>query len=375
MTQIETPPPLETLTPAVAAPEKELSEREANASLLRRLGRPETIVSFLISFAILVFLMTRVNINLDEVVQRMSSANALFVVLAFLAYYASFPMRALRWRMLLGNAGVSRADNPRVPGLIGLTEMIFLSWFANCIVPAKLGDAYRGYLLKSRAHVSFSTTMGTILTERITDVLVLFGLLVAAGYIAFRGHLPDQLVYLLGFGAVLAGGVVAALLGIRGFRPLAARIMPTRMHDLYTKFEQGVLLSFRPRTLPMLLAYTGVIWLLEGLRLYLVSLALGVRLPLSVTLFIALASSLLTTIPFTPAGLGFVESAVVTALLWFRIDTATALSISFMDRIISYWSIILFGVIVFVLSVNRERIKALLGWPVRPDPTPVRTEQ
>jgi uncharacterized protein (TIRG00374 family) len=374
VTQIDTQP-VEAPDPPAGAPEADLTEQEANASLLRRLGRVETIVSFLFSFAILVFLLTRVNIDLGEVVRRMSSANGLFVLLAFAAYYASFPVRALRWRMLLRNAGVSKADNPRVPGLIGLTEMIFLSWFANCIVPAKLGDAYRGYLLKSRARVSFSTTMGTILTERITDVLVLFGLLVAAGYIAFRGHLPDQLVYLLGFGAVLAGAVVVALIGIRGFRPVAARLMPKRAHELYVKFEYGVLQSFRLRTLPLLLGYTGVVWLLEGLRLYLVCMALGVRLPLSVTLFIALASSLLTTIPFTPAGLGFVESAVVTALLWFRIDTATALSISFLDRLISYWSIILLGMVVFVLSVNRERIKTLLGWPIRRDPAPVRTDQ
>ena len=216
-------------------------------------------------------------------------------------------MRALRWRLLLRNAGVSREDNPRVPGVLGLTEMIYLSWFANCIVPAKLGDAYRGYLLKSRAGVSFATTFGTILAERIIDMLLLFGLLVAGRAGRLSRSPAGAMLYLLVFGGVLAGIVVVGLIAMRGLRPLAARLMPARLHALYVKFEHGITRSVRPRTVPLLLTYTGLVWLLEGLRLYLVAAALDVRLPLSVTLFIALASSLLTTIPFTPAGLGFVE--------------------------------------------------------------------
>ena len=45
----------------------------------------------------------------------------------------------------------------------GLVEIIYLSWFVNCIVPAKLGDAYRSYLLKRNSNVAFSSTIGTIL--------------------------------------------------------------------------------------------------------------------------------------------------------------------------------------------------------------------
>jgi glycosyltransferase 2 family protein len=362
--QIELEPkPIPVDEEAGAAEPEGLSVQEAEAGVLRRVLRPQTVVSFLFSFAILVFFITRINIDAGEVAARMSTANPALLLLAFLAYYLSFPVRAFRWRMLLGNAGLSQSDNRRMPGVPGLTEMIFVSWFANCIVPAKLGDAYRSYMLKSRARVSFSTTIGTILTERITDVLVLFGLLIVAGLIAFRGHLPDQLFYLLIFGGVLAAAVIVGLLSLRGLRPLAARLLPERLHDVYSKFEQGIMRSFRPRTLPLLLGYTAVVWVLEGLRLYFVSAALGIRLPLSVTLFIALASSLLTTIPFTPAGLGFVESAVVTALLWFRIDSATAISISFLDRIISYWSIIVFGLIVYVVSANRERLLGLVRRP------------
>lgn len=324
--------------------------------IFRRLLRPETIVSFLFSLAILIFFLTSIKIDFETVVTRMANANPILLGLAFVAYYLSFPVRGWRWQGLLVNAGQHRRFRNTFPPLAELTEMVFLSWFANCIVPAKLGDILRSFLLKRRVGFSFSLSMGTILVERLTDLLVLFGLLWVAGLIAFGGRMPPQLLALIVIGAALTLVILVGLVALRGIRPLAARLLPARLHRLYQHVEQGILLSLRPPMLPRLLLLTVLIWLLEGLRLYCVAAALGLQPPLSVTLFIALASSILTTVPFTPAGLGVVESAVVTTLLWFDYDLATAVSVSFLDRIISYWSIIAFGLVVYLINLNRGRL-------------------
>src|SRR5205823_12761767 len=95
-----------------------------------------------------------------------------------IAFYSTFPIRAVRCRRLLDNVELStHEEGGRRMGIPALSEIMFLAWFANCIVPAKLGDLYRAYLLKITVGVSFSTTIGTILAERITDVVVLFVLL------------------------------------------------------------------------------------------------------------------------------------------------------------------------------------------------------
>ena len=52
-------------------------------------------------------------------------------------YYLGFPLRGYRWTLLLRGAGY------RVP-VRDSTEIIFISWLVNCLVPAKLGDVYRG---------------------------------------------------------------------------------------------------------------------------------------------------------------------------------------------------------------------------------------
>ncbi len=60
------------------------------------------------------------------------SANPAFLLAAFVAYYLTFPLRSLRWWVVLRNVGT------RVR-YFDATEILFLSWFVNCLVPAKLG--------------------------------------------------------------------------------------------------------------------------------------------------------------------------------------------------------------------------------------------
>jgi len=329
-----------TITPE-PAPEPEPEK----ISLPQRFLRPRTLISFLIAIAIIVFLFTQFRIDVVRTWETVTSANPLLVLLAFAVYYSTFPVRGLRWRILLRNAG--SAGRFRIGDL---TEIVYLSWFANCIVPAKLGDVYRGYLLKTSEGVTLSRTLGTILAERILDLLVLIVMMCAAGLWAFQGRIPDAAlsVFLIGLG--LAAAAVAGLIGMRFFGGLARRVIPARFHDVYTRFEEGVLLSFK--RLPYLVGLTLITWFSEVGRVYFVVLALGQPLDLGLVTFIALLEAVLTTLPLTPAGLGFTEGGIVGVLL-FAVPTMTpemATSIAIIDRLISYFSLIFLGLILFVVS-------------------------
>ncbi|TME62115.1 MAG: flippase-like domain-containing protein, partial [Chloroflexi bacterium] len=78
-----------------------------------------------------------------------------------------FVLRTLRWRVLLENVGFNKANGVDLPKFWKLLEIIFISWFANSIVPAKLGDLYRAYLLRQEAGVSATRTFGTVMAERL----------------------------------------------------------------------------------------------------------------------------------------------------------------------------------------------------------------
>lgn len=350
--------PLDKEPPAQAEVER------SGFSLGKSLRNPRTLISFALAAAIILFVVRGLNVDLAKTWEYMRGADLWLLLAGFAVFYLTFPLRAVRWRLLLNNAGVPvREGHKTWASLPALMEYLYLSWFANCIVPAKLGDAYRGYLLKHNGRVSFSATFGTIFAERLLDMLGLFTFLVISGWSVFGTHLPPATNTIFISGLVLVGLIVLGLAGMRWFSPFLRRFMPQRLEAIYSSFESAALRSFSPRILPALTLLTAVVWLLEGFRLFFVIQALGVEglhLTLPVIIFVALASSLLTAIPLTPAGLGVVEGAVTAVLLALPVAAGAhpvsrdlAVAVTFLDRTINFWSIIVFGLILYLFSKRK----------------------
>lgn len=321
-------------------------------SLIRRLRQPRTILSIGVPLAVIVIALYLNRASLEEVPGFISHANPLFLLAAFVIYYCGFPLRGHRWATLLKGAGyrVSTKD---------ATEILFLSWLVNCVVPAKLGDVYRAYLLKLNSPVSATRTLGTVFIERILDLFAIATLGLAAGYIRFRGSLGDlpigvQIIFALGVGLVVLMAVGLIVLRNFGHRLMTRLPVPGRAVELYERFEEGVFNSVGLKGLPWLGLLTVLIWATEALRLYFVILALGfgdLHLGLSGVMFVALIGSLLTAVPLTPAGLGAVEGGVWAVLVTvFGVAGSQATAILLIDRTISVFSIVVLGSIAYVLS-------------------------
>jgi uncharacterized protein (TIRG00374 family) len=123
--------------------------------------------------------------------------------------------------------------------------------------------------------------------------------------------------------------------------------------EFYDRFEEG-LFSISARNLPVIAILTALIWATEAMRLYLVIQALGfseVEIGISGAFFVALIASLLTAVPFTPAGLGLVEIGVAGILIGlYNVPPQQAAAIVLVDRAISVLSVIIFGSIAYILS-------------------------
>jgi len=112
------------------------------------------------------------------------------------------------------------------------------------------------------------------------------------------------------FGGLMVGALIVSLIVLRFFGSYILRLVPHRFREMFTRFQHGILKSFTRRGLPVLFGYTVIIWLLEGGRLFFVTRSLDAHdVTLSAVIFIALLSSLITTIPATPGGAGLVELA------------------------------------------------------------------
>jgi hypothetical protein len=318
----------------------------------RRVFSTRTVVSFLLALVVL-FLVYQQFLNLDwrEVWASIREANSGLLLLSFTVFYCSYLFRALRWKTMLENVGYGRA----IPSIFGLTRIMYLAWFANCITVARLGDAYRSYLLKRAAGVSVAVTLGTVLAERLLDLMVLAAMLSATALTFPAEALPPAAAQALAVGLILSTVGIFGLLSMRRLRWLVERFLPKRLHAHYARFEHGTVDSFH--RVPLLVAYSAVGWVIEGLTLYLTAAAVGAPISVGGALLVALIASLLTTIPFTPGGLGFTEAGMVLLLQWLGLDAPSAGAITLLFRFINYWSIVGFGSVLYAFSV-KDLVKA-----------------
>jgi uncharacterized protein (TIRG00374 family) len=134
----------------------------------------------------------------------------------------------------------------------------------------------------------------------------------------------------------------------------------------YEAFRTGTMSSFGrwPEVLPL----SVLVWALESARLAMVVYALGYNDLLTPRHFVlvALVAALLTTVPFTPGGIGLVEAGMVGVLkvvLPASVPASVPTAIALLDRSISYGSLVLVGCVVFAISHMRvphaQRTQAL----------------
>ncbi len=160
--------------------------------------------------------------------------------------------------------------------------------------------------------------------------------------IAFYGALPEEATGALAVALILSAVWVVGLLGMGRLRWLIEKILPKGLHAFYGRFEYGTITSFR-RRVPLLIVYSTVAWAIEGLTLYLTAAAVDAQVSVSGALLVALIASLLTTVPFTPVGLGFTEAGTAFMLQWLGLDTNSAVAVALLFRVINYWSIVALG--------------------------------
>ncbi len=315
---------------------------------------PQTLVSFGIAIAILWFVARRLDIDPGAIWAQIRQANLWLLAVAFVLWYGAFFVRGWRWGRMLNSAGFNQAHGFRIPATPGLAEIVVLAYFANSIVPAKLGDAYRGYLLKRDSGVPFSAGFGTILAERLVDAMMLVVVLAGcgAGGLRDRDAVPGQTG--LAAGSIPDRRRCGADWPCSGSRETRSFVScPDRIQEAYARLQGAIFGSLRR---PALVLGIGVLlWLNDGMRVWFVARSLDAGISPAVAILVAVMGALLTIIPFTPAGLGVVELGVGSVLVGvLGVDPVVAGSIILLDRVVAYWSLLVVGAGLYLRRTRRE---------------------
>jgi len=273
-----------------------------------RVARPpilRAVLGIAISFVALAFVAGSVDLSATAGVLAGAAPGWLVAAAAFLV--VDVAVRAVRWQRLL--APVAGVSLPRVLGYL------LIGYLANNVLPARLGELVRCHYLGDREGVSRTTALGTVVVERVVDIVVVVAIAaIAILVLSVRGIVA---------GAVLIGAAIAALLGVGLAVGIAAHRVPgadrlagmtarwPRAGELATKLREGLAVAGRPRTLAEALTLSVVAWGATLLAFAAAGQAVGVELTIGQASLLAAGVALAAAIPSGPASLGTYELAAV----------------------------------------------------------------
>jgi uncharacterized protein (TIRG00374 family) len=325
------------------------------ATLRKRVLSLPTLLATVIGASLFAVVLWRVfDFDWSQLWSNIRGINLWQYAVGLVLYYVSFWFRGMRWRLIAITANIDRRDGANIPGTTTMGVIILMGWFANSVAFLRLGDALRGWTLARESRSPFASSLGTVLAERVQDmVAVLILVLVAAIWVTVteRAEVPiGVLIAAIALVAVL----IIALVVMKLYGTRFASWLPGRVRPAYERFQRGTLDSFQGAQLPPQFALGVLGWLLEIARFYFVAEALGLDIGFGIVMFAALANAMLTTIP-TPGGFGFVEGGLTGLLIILGVDDTSALSLTVVDRSISWVSVVLFGGVTFFVwhSIRR----------------------
>lgn len=169
------------------------------------------ILPLLFGIGIIWFMMDKIDINaVMEVLSRGISWTWVLVSLIFALL--SHIIRAVRWRMQIRTFGVN-------PSLHDMCISVFGNYGLNLVFP-RLGEIWRCNYIAHGYGLSFSTAVGTMISERIADMVIALLLVVLAfalehdvflDFFAFHGNAGSNIVSLIS-SPWLWTGLVAVIL-------------------------------------------------------------------------------------------------------------------------------------------------------------------
>ena len=332
-----------------------LSE-DSSVPIKKRIFSLPTLLSFVIVVCLFYFLTSRFDLDWAETGSNIKRLNPLTYFGAFLIYYSSFLFRGLRWRYLGLNAwedcdelAQDSLSNRSLPSFMTCSLLILCGWFVNSIAWLRMGDAYRAYAFGSESGKGFSWSLGTILAERVLDMVTVVTALIISVFLLSRTMESTMSVILLFSAIVMTVVLIGVVVGLFHTSSRMTDILPNRLRGAMLSFKAGVVGSFD--RLPLLAVLGSLGWLMEVLRLWLVVGSLGISMGFILLVVVAVGSSVLSTIP-TPGGVGAVEPGM-TALLLLGVSGPEAAAVTLCDRTITYLSVLVIGGFVFFIRQTR----------------------
>jgi hypothetical protein len=306
------------------------------------------IISIAISSVGLYYAFDQVDFN--ELWFHLKSVNLLWLSIAIMLLIFSVAIRAERWQLLL-----EPIENIRFHPLFAAT---MVGYFGNAVLPFRLGELLRAYTIAARENVETSAAFGTVILERILDMLGLVCMILIFGWLypfdeAGRNIMLAVVIFtLVGFGFVLALGRAKSHLieQIEKWsvfeKPWAHRIL-----TIINSLVDGLTSIRATKHVGQIVLHTIFMWVVYYSITYAVILAAGIHLSWIEVGVVLISTSLAVAIPAAPGAVGTYHAAAVYVLTTlFFVSRTESQAFAVLLHAVGFVPLIIIGAIYFLRS-------------------------
>jgi len=245
-------------------------------------------------------------------------------------------IRAVRWGYLL-------RPIKKVP-LNELYKATAIGFMANNLLPARIGEIVRAYLLGSRARISRTASLATIVVERLFDgFTILFLFFMVLLFMPFPPQdrsrmITPETLKTIGFLSLFFYGLVLTILLLLRFQNDQARRLigfflerlPQRLarpvREKIHSFVSGLEVLKKDKDLLIIILYSFLLWGVLSLSIYLLYLGFHLKLSLLSAFFVETILVFGVSIPSAPGFIGTYHWACAAGLLFLGVEPNLAKS-------------------------------------------------
>jgi len=286
------------------------------------------------------------DVQWHEVVQALSRTDRLAILLALCTVLLNTWLKAARWRLLFYPFHSQLAVRACLLALL-------VGQLANKLLPARLGDLARVYVIGERAKISKALALATTVVEKAVDSVVLLCLI---ALVSLRVPMPPWLAR----STVLLSGILAALLfamiilANQGWKIVhilqnrwEGRAPSAWLHAVRGLVEAGQSLGALsdPRVQTQVWAWSWLIWITATATNVLTFLALGLGANLIPSLVLLVVLMTGAALPSSPLQMGVFHYSCVLTLSLFGIEPSLALSYGLVLHLIVHLPIVVGGAV------------------------------
>lgn len=297
-----------------------------------------------IIFGVGFFILAFYNVKMEDVSEGFKKFNPVYIIPIISLVMVYFIVRGYRWGLIF-------IPNP-VPSFKNLFSAIMIGVMVNNLIPAKIGEVSRAFILGKKERIGVSLTFGTIIVERIFDFLALIFCFFMLFLFSPKEHAfltrmtPAELTAFVTTLCIFIGliGVIVIfklrtdvfIKFVEKVTGLVSKKLASKIFNWFTSFAEGLKCLNSPRN-TLKIFFTSIFqWLIMGFCTWIALLSFNIDLPLTSACFVLIIVTLGVVIPPSPGGIGTTQLVSVLVLNFYGINGGIAMGYAIVTNFLTF---------------------------------------